>query len=653
MRPPARPLVAAVLLVLALVPAPATPAEGAGEAVQAGEAEAEGLRVAWRYAALANPAGAGIGTLEVAVSDAATGAPLHYNRGQLVAWIQRRRPAVPGAGESGPGCADTVRLLASQGIGRRAEIDLNTWRLLTLNTDGTLAVINPFVGLNNAKLESIIDLGGAPRAWRLIPERLEAWMVLAGPPRLVAVDLHARRIARAIDLPGDGPAAAAIGREWPGTVAPVLAFEPVAQRLWLGLPGQAGLGVLAPGQPEEPLRLLPGPPPIGLFADAGGRLPGIVSLHADGAVALWQGETVRRRWRLPGAAAPVGIGYSGLLRRLLLATDTGDLAWIDPEAADGTPPERVLTLGHPVRVLALYDGERRAMALGGGRASLVDLATGRLEHALETAPGAEEVTFTERFAYALSPHEGRATLWPLAELREGRAEAVELTLGRARPPPAEASPQVPPGPALAVPTPPGNGLLVASPTDGVVYQYAEGLMAPIGSYSNYRRAAFGLQLLDLSLRAVAPGRYTGPVQHARGGLYELVLGGAGPRFAVCAPLQLAPVAGSPAPEAAPRAELAGMTPATAGRRTIRIRLREAGSAATAVAAVPDLVLLLFDRRSGWQARIPLREEGTPGEYVARPALPGDAPLEAMVASASRNLSFIEGRVGVIPVEPRP
>lgn len=653
MRAPTRPLAAAALLglglVLVLVPTPAALAEGAGEAVQAGEAEAEGLRVAWRYAAPVDPLGAGIGMLEVAVSDAATGAPLHYDRGRLAAWLQRRRPAVPGAGEGGSDCADTVRLLATQGIGRRAEIDLNTWRLLTLNTDGTLAVINPFVGLNNAKLESIVDLGGAPRAWRLVPERLEAWVVLAGPPRLVAVDLHARRIARAIDLPGDGPAAP----DALGAVAPSLAFEPAGQQLWLGLPDQAGLGVLAPGRPEEPLRLLPGPPPIGLFTDAAGRLTGTVSLHASGAVTLWQGEAVRRRWRLPGAAAPGGIGYSGLLRRLVLATAAGDLAWIDPEAADDTPPERVLALGHPVRALALYDGERRAMALGGGRASLVDLATGRLEHALETAPGAKEAAFTERFAYALSREEGRATLWPLAGLREGRAEAVELALGRARPPPAEADPLAPPGPALAVPTPPGDGVLVASPADGMVYQYAEGLMAPIGSYSNYRRAAFGLQLLDLSLRAVAPGRYAGPVRHARGGPYELVLGGAGPRFAVCAPLQLAPVAGSPAPEAAPRAELAEVTAAAAGRRTIRIRLREADPAATAVAAVPDLVLLLFDRRSAWQARVPLREEGTPGEYVARPALPGDAPLEAMVASASRNLSFVEGRVGVIPPEPRP
>lgn len=65
--------------------------------------------------------------------------------------------------------------------------------------------------------------------------------------------------------------------------------------------------------------------------------------------------------------------------------------------------------------------------------------------------------------------------------------------------------------------PSGSGMLVAAPADGMVFQYGEGMMAPIGSFSTYRRAAVGLLALDLSPREVAAGRYAAPVRHLRAG----------------------------------------------------------------------------------------------------------------------------------------
>ncbi|MBV1796529.1 hypothetical protein [Siccirubricoccus sp. G192] len=288
-------------LLLALSLAMALPAAGE-EAAQGGMAEQGGVRIAWRY--LSGEA-AGLGMLEVETTDAATSAPLRYDRGRLAAWLQRRRAALP---EAEIACGDKVKALASQGIGRRADIDLNAYRLLTLNTDGTLAVINPFVGLNNAKLESIIELGGRPSAWLPLPDRLEAWVVLTGPARLVAVDLHARRITRAIELP-----------ESEGT--PSLAWDVEERLLWLGLPGVAGLGRLDPDRPEEGLRVLPGAAPLGLFADAEDRLRGVVTLEADGGVALRESEGVARRWKVAGR--PHLARYSALARRLIVATEAG------------------------------------------------------------------------------------------------------------------------------------------------------------------------------------------------------------------------------------------------------------------------------------------------------------------------------------------
>lgn len=605
---------------------------------QTGVAEEGGLRIAWTYTGNENESAAGLGTLDVHVSEAATGAPGRYPRGRLAAWLQRRRASLSEAEVS---CPDKVRMLATQGVGRRAEIDLNAYRLVTLNTDGTLAVINPFVAINNAKLESIVELGGIPVTWLVIPERMEAWVVLAEPARLVAVDLHARRLTRAIDVPT-------------GSGTPTLAWDTAERQLWLGYSELAGLGRLDPERPDDELRIVPAELVSGLFADPELKLTGLVSLHAGGSVALRAGDQVKH-WTVPGH--PRIARYSALARRLIVATAEGGISWIDPEAPDRATVARHLALSHPVVALELFDEGRRALALGGGRATVIDLATGRSEATLETAPGASEIRLTDRFAYALSAADGRATLWSLANLRAGQVQPVNVAVGRASP----GAAMQPGQPARATATPSGTGLLTASPVDGMIYQYAEGMMAPIGSYSNYRRAALGLHLLDLSLREVAPGHYRSPVRHANGGPYELVLSGAGPRFAVCAPLQLAAppaVAGTDAPSARLRAELVSLSKDSSGSddepwsRTVRLRLREEGSHGL-VPGVHDLTLLVFDRRSGWQTRTRLQEAEPSGEYLARVSLPGAAQYEAMISSASRNLSFVEGRVGALILDETP
>ena len=120
-----------------------------------------GVQLRWNYEKNSNHANDGLGQLTFEISDEASGNPLRYAPGQLAVWLQRQRPTLA---EGELACKDRVKSLVSTGVGRRADIDLNTWRILSLNADRTLAFINPFVGLNNAKLESIVALPGTPHA---------------------------------------------------------------------------------------------------------------------------------------------------------------------------------------------------------------------------------------------------------------------------------------------------------------------------------------------------------------------------------------------------------------------------------------------------------------------------------------------------------
>ena len=60
----------------------------------------------------------------------------------------------------------------------------------------------------------------------------------------------------------------------------------------------------------------------------------------------------------------------------------------------------------------------------------------------------------------------------------------------------------------------------------------------------------------------------------------------------------------------------------------------------------DLVLLAFDRRSGWQQRVRLLPVRTqPGRYRARLPEPPARDFDLLVSSASLDLDYAAGRLG--------
>lgn len=602
-------------------------AEGAGGVVQDA-----GVQMRWRYESQGSRDGTGLGRLTLELSDQASGSPLRHQPGQLAVWLQRRRPTLS---EGELACLDRVKSLVSTGIGRRADIDLNTYRILTLNADRTLAFINPFVGLNNAKLESIVVLPGEPRAWVHVPERGELWVLVGGAPgHVLAIDTHRRRIARTLALPGGA-----------GGDGATLAVDAGAGRLWLALPSTESVAALELGAPEPGWRSAPASGVLALHALATSDGAVILTTQSDGGLTRWsleaaaQGPRAQRHWTLP---RPVrGVAYSALARRLV-AHDSQALLSIDP---DGSQVQRV-ALGHPPHDLALADEGRFAIAVGGGYMSMVDLATGAVRAHSPTVPGARQVLLTRRFAYAIAGDEASASLWSLADLRAGRVQPAQVLLGSA------GAPVAVDGLRRAIAAPDGAGVLAVNASDRLVYQYVEGMMAPVGSYSNYKRIPLAIGLLDLAPREVAPGRYEVPLRYDTGGTYHLIVSGAGPRFAGCDRVVLAPTAGQAEREAAPELKAQLLEDRAAGpRRRIVVALSEQPprGSARALARVPDLTLLLFDRHSGWQRRVHLSEQGdATGRYAAEIAVPQGARYELFVGSVTHDLPYLRGRVADAP-----
>ncbi|MBF5003070.1 YncE family protein [Diaphorobacter caeni] len=557
----------------------------------------------------------GLATLDLTLRDEATGQPVELPARKLAAWLQKPLPTLA---EGELACRDKVRMLASPGLGRRAALDFNIHRLLAVNTDNTLTFINPFLRLNQAKLEDIVTLPGTPSAVLQRPALHEVWLALPEVDQIVVVDTDARRVRRSYTLTkGARPVALAqaggavwvaqAGRdEWLRIASAQSDPEPIA--------APRVQGWLQPDRSGEPLGL---------------GVNGIV--RANGQVAP-SGRVLHAAW-------------SPLAERAIASLADGGLAWLD---AQGLVQQRLTTRG-PVQRIALFDEGRHALAATDREVMVIDVATAGVLQTIPIDSSVTDIAFSGSFAYLHSAPASRAVLLSLADLRSGQAKPVQVAVGSD---PRDATPSLSAGSGAQrlQRLPDGAGMYVASPHDGQIYQYTEGMMAPIGSFSNYRRSPLALLLLDDGLQSLGQGRYRATLRAPRGGSYELVVSGVQPRFAECVALDV-PVIGTQNQSAVAsaaaqvRARLVQVQPdGDAWLVRAALSIGE-GERTRPLPGVHDLQLLAFERRSGWQSRQAMRAAGD-GIYEARiRQAPASAGIDLLVGSASQDLPFHAGALG--------
>jgi hypothetical protein len=201
---------------------------------------------------------------------------------------------------------------------------------------------------------------------------------------------------------------------------------------------------------------------------------------------------------------------------------------------------------------------------------------------------------------------------------------IELnTLGGARPPAVVAfqAGQQPPGEAgLAAPITPlpdGRRVLISNPTEKALYVYAEGMMAPLGTWLNYGREPLSALIVDRKLHEVTPGVYEADVRLPAKGLYDVEVLLDRPRIAVCLERS---IAGAPGPDeeaAAPRMSIEPLfdpnTHLAAGEpATLSFRLRDPGSPEPVREA--EVTALLVRSGGTWQQRRPALGSSEPGVF---------------------------------------
>jgi hypothetical protein len=262
-----------------------------------------------------------------------------------------------------------------------------------------------------------------------------------------------------------------------------------------------------------------------------------------------------------------------------------------------------------------------------GRVAIVDASSGRLRHDLDGFAEPDGLAFTASYAYV---HNARSTKVSLVRLD---------SLGKAAPPAvsdveiaqqASGQDEASAGAPVIVPNPEGDSVTVAAAADQALYQYREGMMAPVGTHKNYGRRPQSAMVLDRSLAEVRPGVYATTVRVRDPGRFDVQFLSDRPRALAC--LEVA-VAGSAPADRAPAAlvELAPeFDPArhlVAGREAhLAFRASRRGGGALA----GDATVLLVRMPGVWQWRGPARRLG-PGRYEVAVAPPAPGQYKLLVA----------------------
>jgi hypothetical protein len=250
------------------------------------------------------------------------------------------------------------------------------------------------------------------------------------------------------------------------------------------------------------------------------------------------------------------------------------------------------------------------------------------------------VVFTSGYAYIRGTASEKITLLDLTLAGQGKISPVEITAGRLPP---NDLPQEIGVSDMIIPTPEGNAVMIANGPDQMLYYYVEGMMAPMGTFSNYKRRPQALLLLDRSLSEKEPGVYSTHIKLPSAGRYDVPFFLNQPQVINCFQLEVAQspedANGAAQDSIAVEFLFKDKTLAPTGANSLRIKLTDTTSKKP-IAGLKDVQVLVFQPPGIWQQR-QFASEVEPGVYEIMQTFPESAAYRVMLSIASRGKTFAE------------
>ncbi len=408
------------------------------------------------------------------VTDKRTGQPITGLRPR--AWVSARKVEhAPNETE----CKDKIRSFMGGLLSARPDIDLNSYWIVTLNHDNTVTFINPQIAFNITKLENIITLPSTGADWVLSNNKEAIYLTLPDSSAVVIINTITRRITGTVQLD-------------PKSRPTRIALQPDGRAVWVGLDGSPQVAVIdtATGKLKATVAAGEGLHQIAFTPDS--RFAYVTNSSADSVTAI-DTASLTRVSDIKVGRTPVPIATSRASGSIYVALiNGGEVSVINPA---GHKVVKTIPLKRGIVALKFDPTGRYAYAVNQGESSVtvIDASTNEVVASGPVVKGPDQINFTERFAYVRGTETERFSLIDLNEVSAKRSVvSVSIQAGREAP---GAMPQEIGVSDMIQPTPEGNSVLIANAPDQMIYYYVEGMMAPLGTFQNYKRRPRALMLV--------------------------------------------------------------------------------------------------------------------------------------------------------------
>jgi YVTN family beta-propeller protein len=430
------------------------------------------------------------------------------------AWMDLRGDAVP----SDKGCREKIQSFLQASTTRRADVDLNTYFILSLNQEPNISVLDPLSGFGGSKLYTLVNLKSRGEDWLLTRDQRRLFVTTPLAGQVAVIDTADWKVIATIDA---------------GPMPKRIALQHDERFLWVGNEnpdGSGGVTVI-----DLPTLKVRGYVSTGAGEHAIGFTDddryAFVTNQQSGTVSIIDVPRLARIKDLKVGSLPSGLAFSSLSKSMYVINEgDGDIVAIDAQRHEVSG--RIQTRAGLRAIRFVSDGRfgfavNRAESL----VYIFDAATQKLLHTVLVGRAPDQISFAGNYAYVRSTGDEFVTMIALKDFAKQDAEANVTRF-----PAGQKAPQLAAFPSVAdavIAAPEDGAVLVANPADQIIYYYMEGMAAPMGSFVNYRRDPRALLVLDRSLRESAPGVYTTTVRLTGPGNYDLAFLLDSPRVVNC------------------------------------------------------------------------------------------------------------------------
>lgn len=437
------------------------------------------------------------------ITYANTGAPL--TGGLPQAWMALRHED---QSKEAPICSGKVAKFLSESIVSSADIDLNVYYVLALNSDASISVVDPRFGFGGTKLLALVPLNSPGEDWALASDWGKLFVSMPDSNQVAVINTLSWSVAGNIDVKPNPTR---------------IALQPGGHYLWVAhsragnQAGDVGITVIDTDKLQVAASIATGNGPHEMAFTTDSRFC-IVTNRDDDTVTIIDVEKLAKTKIIKTGHKPASIAFSPLSQLVYVTHEDGAIAVLDANKQEvvarmkGLPGLGQIKFAPGGRFGFVVNPEKDVVYI-------LDAANNRIVQTSQVEKQPDQVAFTDTLAYVRHRGSETVVMLPLNEIgTEGKPiPRVDFPGGQSafgkvsRPSPADGILQVPGM----------NAVVVANPADKAIYFYEEGMAAPKGNFSNYSRQPRAVLILDRRLRERSAGVYETVARLTAPGIYDL------------------------------------------------------------------------------------------------------------------------------------